>query len=137
MLRRRLPKRSNCEYYCCLCEKHKLLKGTERCRNCNHGSCWHKIITPTQSLNPYQFSSVRKLGRKPLYTISEEFPLNFELIRLLEIQKSQRLQDELRLNISNKNNKNGKYIFVPKNSSSNITKKETFKYCKSIIDLPA
>ena len=68
MRRRRLPKRGHCEYRYCQCKKHLRLKSTEKCKNCNHGSCWHKIIKQTRTNDEKQFYSIREFANKPSYT---------------------------------------------------------------------
>ena len=36
--------REKCEFKNCSCQKHILLKGTEKCAICEHGTCWHKKL---------------------------------------------------------------------------------------------
>ena len=57
--------RGECEYFGCRCSSHRLLEGTERCKNCNHGTCWHKKMRLTSRS---QFKSTRSLARTPNYT---------------------------------------------------------------------
>ena len=80
MHRRRVTKRGNCEFNGCLCVKHKRLKGTERCRICNHGTCWHKMLYYKKTdFNIDQFISTRPNARTPNYKVVKVFiPISLE-----------------------------------------------------------
>ena len=58
--------RGKCEFLGCDCKIHLLKSGTERCINCNHGSCWHKKKNPAE-LRSTQFISSRKVARTGIY----------------------------------------------------------------------
>ena len=126
--------RGHCEFIGCSCSEHILKKGTEKCVNCNHGSCWHKKLNEVE-VN--KFISFRNTARIPIYSninrVITENDTSFISINIYDNQYYHEYCKEL--NKSEFKQKLEKYKKEITENRSNIYYPNNF--CKNFEELPA